>query len=75
MCIPDTGTDVNVPQTPLSLGAPFFENPDNEKSVVIFIQDRCFNSFAENIIRLSVKKAKLTGLLARPPSLILWILI
>ena len=71
MCIPDTGIEVNVPQTHLSLGAPFFENPDSEKSVVIFIQDRCFNSFAKNIIRLSVKKAKLTGLLARTLALIL----
>ena len=69
MCIPDT--EIDVPQTTFSLGVPFFESPDNEKSVVIFIQDRCFNSFTENIIRLSVKKTKLTGLLARTRALIL----
>ena len=47
---------------------PFLESPDNlraRKAVVVYIQERGFNSFADNMIKLSVNKTKWTGLLAR----------
>ena len=54
----------------------FLENPDNQrarKAVVVYMQDRGFNSFASNMIKLSVNKTKWSILLARTRALILFI--
>ena len=55
---------------------PFLESPDNQragKAVVVFVQDRGFNSFASNLIKLSVNETKWSSLLAGTRSLILYI--
>ena len=43
------------------------------KAVVVYMQDRGFNSFASNIIKLSVNEAKWSSFLARTGALILFI--
>ena len=38
-------------------GGLFLERPDNERAreaVVVYMQDRCFNGYADNMIKLSV---------------------
>ena len=55
---------------------PFLESPDNlraRKAVVVYMQDRGFNSFASNMIKLSVNETKWSSLLARTCALILYI--
>jgi len=43
-----------------------YESPnDPKKADAVYIQDRGFNSFEDNIIKLPVDKTKWTGLLAR----------
>ena len=51
---------------------PFLESPDNLK-VVVYMQGRGFNSFASNMIKLSVIETKWSCLLARTRALILYI--
>ena len=43
------------------------------KAVVVYMQDRGFNSFASNMIKLSVSETKWSSLLARTRALILYI--
>ena len=43
------------------------------KAVVVYMQDRGFNSFASNMIKLSVNETKWSSLLARTRALILYI--
>ena len=55
---------------------PFLESPDNKrarKAVVVYMQDRGFNSFASNMIKPSVNETKWRSLLARIRALILYI--
>ena len=55
---------------------PLLESPDNlwaHKVVVVCMQDRGFNSFAANMIKLSVNETKWSSLLARTCDLILYI--
>ena len=55
---------------------PFLESPDNERArqaVSVYIKDRGFNSFASNMIKLSVNETKWSSLLARTRALILYI--
>ena len=43
------------------------------KAVMVYMQDRGFNSFASNMIKLSVNETKWSSLLARTRALILYI--
>ena len=55
---------------------PFLESPDNKrarKAVVVYVQDRGFNSFASNMVKLSVNETKWMSFLARNRALILFI--
>ena len=57
-------------------GGPFLESPDNSrarKAAVVYMQDRGFNSFASNVINLSVNETKWSTLLAKTRALILYI--
>ena len=51
---------------------PFLEG---RQAVVVYIQDRGFNSFASNMIKLSVNETKWSSLLAKTRDRILYILI
>ena len=55
----------------------FLESPNNQrarKAVVVYIQDRGFNSFASNMIKLSVNDSpRWSSLLARTCALIIYI--
>ena len=54
----------------------FLESPDNwraRKAVLVYMHDRGFNSFASNMIKLSVNEIKWSSLLARTHALILFI--
>ena len=58
----------------LSLQEPVSQSPDNQrarKAVVVYMQGRSFNSFASNMIKLSVNETKRSSLLARPTPLFL----
>ena len=58
----------------LSLQEPVSQSPDNQrarKAVVVYMQGRSFNSFASNMIKLSVNETKRSSLLARPTPLLL----
>ena len=60
---------------PVARGS-FLESPDNyraRKAVVVYKQDRSFNSFASNMIKLSVNETTWNCLLARTRALILYI--
>ena len=55
---------------------PFLDSPDNQracKAVVVYKQDRGFNSLASKMIKLSVSETKCSSLLARTRALILYI--
>ena len=55
---------------------PFLESSNNwraRKAVVAYMQNRGFNSFASNIIKLLVNEAKWSSFLARTRALILFI--
>ena len=55
---------------------PFLERPDNwraRKAVVVYMQGKGFNSFASNMIKLSVNETKWSCLLARTRALIPYI--
>ena len=55
---------------------PFHESPDNQrahKTVVVYMEDGGFNSFATNMIKLSVSETKWSSLLARTGAFILYI--
>ena len=46
---------------------PLLESPDNyqaQKAVVVYIQVKCFNSFADTLIKPSDNKTQWAGLLA-----------
>ena len=49
-----------------SPAGPFLKSPPNKRTriaaIIIYIQDRGFSSFAENVIKLSVTKTKWTSL-------------
>ena len=54
----------------------FLESPDNwraRKAGLVYMHDRGFNSFASNMIKLSVNEIKWSSLLARTHALILFI--
>ena len=54
----------------------FLESPDNQrarKAVMVYMQDRGFNSFASYMIKLSVNETKWSSLLARSLALIFYI--
>ena len=60
----------------LSLQEPVSQSPDNQrarKAVVVYMQGRSFNSFASNMIKLSVNETKWSSLLARAHALIPYI--
>ena len=52
---------------------PFLKYQRAGKAVVVYMQDRGFNSFASNMIKLSVNETKWSSLLARTRALILYI--
>ena len=65
-----------VPGTRLSTRGPFLESPDRQrtrKAVVVYMQERGFNSFASNVIKLSDNETKWCSLLARTRALIPYI--
>ena len=55
----------------LEAWGPFLEIP--VRAVVVFMQDRGLNSFASNVIKLSVNETKRSSLLAGTRALILYI--
>ena len=60
----------------LWLQEPVSQSPDNQracKAVVVYMQGRSFNSFASNMIKLSVNETKRSSLLARAHALIPYI--
>ena len=60
----------------LSLQEPVSQSPDNQrarKAVVVYMQGRSSNSFASNMIKLSVNETKRSSLLARAHALIPYI--
>ena len=53
----------------------YLESPDNQrarKAAVVYMQDRGFNSFASNVIELSVNETKWSSSVARTRALILY---
>ena len=47
---------------PLRLWGPFLESPDNLRAlkvVAVYFEDRSFDSFADNMLKISVKKNKM----------------
>ena len=53
----------------------YLEIPDNQrarKGAVVYMQDRGFNSFASNVINLSVNETKWSSSVARTRALILY---
>ena len=63
-------------ETSTETRGPFLESLDNQrarKGVVVFMQDSGFNSFASNMIKLSVNETKWSSLLATTRALILYI--